>query len=138
MFYTIEKTVEYISDKYKYVNGTLLALFITALIVPFTFPHPITGERYTTILLNTPECFVEKYTGKECSSCGLTRTFSSIYHGEIGLSKKYNQNGMLILSVIIFETILRVIYFFSKNKWKSIMDIGHFFILWAIFGFLIF
>jgi hypothetical protein len=56
-------------------------------------------------------CFIKTITGHDCPTCGITRSFIAIGHGDLGAALKYNPAGALAYLVCleeIFKLILEI------------------------------
>ena len=50
-------------------------------------------------------CFIKHFTGLDCPSCGLTRSFASLAHGEFKQSIDYHPFGVLLYPGILIQTV---------------------------------
>lgn len=121
-----------ITAQYKYVNGALLVLIFLAVIAPFTLDMPNINKYSIPIKVTPPSCFVKKYTGKECPTCGLTRSIVALYNAEFNLSVKYHPAGYLFVCLLFFELLLRAIPILYSHKLIPWLDMGQLIIV-AIF-----
>jgi len=62
--------------------------------VSFIF-NPGDFEQKRGILLLAPECSYKKVTGKPCLTCGMSRAFSSISHGNMKMARIYNKGAII-------------------------------------------
>lgn len=60
-------------------------------------------------------CIVKSYTGKECSSCGISRAFSYFVHGQIAEGKAYNAYAWFVFLFFITQLIWRLLLFLIKK-----------------------
>lgn len=58
-----------------------------------------------------PKCKYKTYTGKECLTCGLTRGFTAISHGDFKKAVKFNKYSIFWYSVFCFIIISFTILF---------------------------
>lgn len=112
-----------ITAQYKFVNGALLFLIILATIAPFTLDIPNVNSYSCPIKLVLPICFVKQYTGKECSTCGLTRSIVALYNGDLDLSIKFHPAGYLFVCLLFIELLLRAVPIICSHKLIPWLDI---------------
>src|ERR1700760_3186466 len=62
----------------------LLAFFGTPIAISF-YVRPGQIERGEVHL--SPQCFLLRYTGHECPTCGMTRAFIAISHGDLATAR---------------------------------------------------
>ncbi len=66
------------------------------------------------------KCVHKQYTGKNCSSCGLSRAFSSFTHLNYTEGKNYNPYAFGCFAFFVFQFLLRsaiiLLYFFKPEK----------------------
>ncbi len=122
-----------ITIQYRYVNGALLLLMILALIAPFTLDMPNVNKYLSPIKVVPPSCFVKKYTGKDCPTCGLTRSIVALYNGNLNLSVKYHPVGYLFVSLLFIELLLRIIPIYYSHKLIPWLDMGQLIIVSILF-----
>lgn len=60
-------------------------------------------------------CVIKSYTGKECSSCGISRAFSYFVHGKITEGKVYNTYAWFVFLFFITQLIWRLMLFLIKK-----------------------
>jgi hypothetical protein len=63
-------------------------------------------------------CIHEKLTGEQCSSCGLSHSFSLILRGKISEAFQWNSYGMRIFIFFAAQLAMRVVFsvIYMKNK----------------------
>lgn len=113
-----------ITTQYKYVNGALLLLMILAVFAPFALDIPNVNKYSSPIKVIPPSCFVKENTGKECPTCGLTRSIVAIYNGDFNLSVKFHPLGYLFVCLLFSELLFRAIPIFFPHKWITWLDMG--------------
>ncbi len=70
----------------------------------------------------TVECAHVKFTGQECGTCGLTRSFSEMISGDIYSASDYNRNGPLLFVFFVSQFFMRVLAGYSVfriNGWSN-------------------
>lgn len=83
---------------YQKINlGVIILIGIVLTYSYFFYPteHPI-------------NCIIKSYTGKECSSCGISRAFSYFTHGQISEGKGYNAYAWFVFLFFITQLIWRL------------------------------
>jgi len=113
-----------ITAQYKFVNWALLFLIILAIFAPFTLDIPNVNKYSSPIKIVPPACFVKEKTGKECPTCGLTRSIVAIYNGDFNLSVKFHPLGYLFVLLLFVELFLRAIPICFTHKWIPWLDMG--------------
>lgn len=53
------------------------------------------------------KCIHEQLTGKECPSCGLSRSFSFIIRGDLKSAAEFNEYGLRIFIFFVFQLVMR-------------------------------
>lgn len=98
-------------------------LFLTPLVFIFTASfifNPDDFEQKKGILFLAPNCSYKQLTEKPCLTCGMTRAFSSISHGNIKAARKYNKGAIicyyLLVSIAIMLLISYIIFICKKLK----------------------
>jgi hypothetical protein len=64
-------------------------------------------------------CMIRSYTGKDCPSCGFSRSFSYYTHLQFREGKTYNTLSFPVFLFLFFQFILRgsvVFYFLTARK----------------------
>lgn len=112
-----------ITAEYKFVNGALLFLIVLAVIAPFTFDMPDINRHPCPVKLVLPTCFVKKNTGKECSMCGISRSISAYYSGNLDLSIKFHPAGYIFVCLLFIELLLRAVPIIFSHKLIPWLDI---------------
>jgi hypothetical protein len=113
-----------IRTQYKYVNGALLLLIILAVFAPFTIRIPDVNKYSSPIKISLPTCFFKEHTGKECPTCGLTRSIVAIYNGDFDPSLKFHPLGYLFVCFLFGELLLRAVPIIFHNRWIPWVDMG--------------
>lgn len=65
------------------------------------------------------DCIVKSYTGKDCPTCGFSRSFSYYSHLQFGQGKIYNSYSFPVFLFFAFQFLCRglvLIYFFTAHK----------------------
>jgi hypothetical protein len=122
-----------ITSQYKYVNGALLLIFFMASIAPFMIDIPNVNKYSSPIKVVLPACFVKAHTGKECSTCGLTRSVVALYNGDFKLSIKYHPAGYIVVCLLWCELLLRFIPARYSHRWVPWFDLGQLIVVAACF-----
>ncbi len=55
-------------------------------------------------------CIHRHFYGTNCPSCGLTRSFSALLHGNISLAQTLNSQGVKVFTFFIVQFFLRFIF----------------------------
>jgi len=111
-----------ITVQYKFVNGALLFLIILAVIAPFTLDIPNVNKYSSPVKVVPPACAVKQHTGKECPTCGLTRSIVALYNGDLDLSIKFHPRGYLFVCLLLIELLLRVVPIVYPHKLVPWLD----------------
>lgn len=65
-------------------------------------------------------CVIKQYTGKECSTCGLSRAFSYFTHLQFSEGKNFNAASWPVFLFFIFQFLFRIVlivyYTFISKK----------------------
>lgn len=56
-----------------------------------------------------PSCRFRSWTGLDCPSCGLTRAFVSIAHGDLTAAISFNPIGPLVFAAFLFQIPYRAV-----------------------------
>jgi len=126
-----------ISSQYKYVNGALLLLLIMAVCAPLFFLTPEINGNFCLLKINPLECSVKKNTGKECTSCGLTRSILALYSGDVERSYKYHSAGVFFISCLFFELGFRMVPLLCRQRIVPWIDLIQILIVICSLGFAI-
>lgn len=76
------------------------------------------------------KCVIKEMTGYDCPSCGLTRSFVSIGHGQLIKSLHYNVAGLLLYILLISQMINSSLFLIRKkysphlSRFNWILGIG--------------
>lgn len=87
----------------------LMSIFIISFI--FT-PNDLKQKK--GILGFTPNCSFKQVTGKPCLTCGMSRAFSSISHGNLGKAGIYNKGAVICyfsLATVTIMLLISYVYF---------------------------
>lgn len=78
------------------LHAALLAFFASALLISFAVtPEDLESGR----VVLSPACTFHRVTGWDCPTCGLTRAFSALSHGQIGRAFDYNRGSLIVYLV---------------------------------------
>lgn len=97
-----------------------MSLFVptfTALVIAFMYSveQLIEGEGVVGFI---PKCSYLSLTGDECYTCGLSRAFSSIAHGEFSLAVEFNSFAWLwflvFCTIAILSSASLILYIIGK------------------------
>ena len=84
-----------------------------------------------------PSCCVSDI-GISCSSCGITRSITSILHGDFESSKAFHQGGIFLVAIVAVSLISRPLpYLFPSSKLIA-WDALTFVIAWIVFTIIFF
>jgi|GEM_PF-6048743 len=84
-----------------------------------------------------PTCCVANM-GMSCSSCGITRSITSILHGDFGSSRTHHQGGVYLFGLSALSLISRPLtYLFPSAKLIAVEALG-FILAWIITTVIIF
>jgi hypothetical protein len=65
---------------------------------------------FSDIRANHPiPCIHEKLTGKQCPSCGISRSFSAIVRGKWDEADVYNPNGKRVFVFFALQFLMRIV-----------------------------
>lgn len=80
------------------------------------------GYSYFFYPNNQPlQCVHKLYTGKNCSTCGFSRAFSSFTHFKYTEGNNYNKNAFKCFLFFVFQFLLRVyVLFLYKTDPKKL------------------
>ena len=66
------------------------------------------------------DCSIKSRTGKDCPSCGISRSFSAFSHLKMDEGKSYNNNAFRIFVFFLCQLFIRVsiaaYYFFTRKS----------------------
>jgi hypothetical protein len=122
------KAIPNISKEYKYVNLLLFLVLIVFLLYPTAVSLPDLQNSYLPIHLPAPKSMMHQFPNAPCSSCGLTRSIVSLYHGNLSASLNYNPVGVVIVVLGFVQVIFRVIIAFSRNGFLPWLDLIQLFV----------
>ncbi len=71
-----------------------------------------------------PSCQYVLKAGKECPSCGLTRSILSLYQGNIKDSIAFHPGGIALVGFLVIQIPAQLI--FLKHPLQSMMNIGQY------------
>ncbi len=92
-------------------HWTILTLCV-AIIAASTVLTVREGEHVTVPIINVTlpgTCTFRRLTGHPCPGCGLTRSFISMGHGQLGAAWQYNPAGWLFFAVVLFQIPYRLL-----------------------------
>ena len=97
-----------------YFNIPAAVLFvIISVIITFTFLIP------DDLIHNSlPVCEYKASNGKECSACGLTRSFCEISKGNLQNAERYNSASIPLFSAFVLYQILFIAYLIKYFRKK--------------------
>jgi hypothetical protein len=81
------------------------------------------------------DCVIKKHTGKNCSSCGISRAFSNFTHLNFSEGKQYNKHAFIIFIYFLLQFVFRVILALSKKTYLKLYFYTD--VIFTILGFLI-
>jgi len=113
-----------ILNEHRFVNMTLLLLFLTLLIIPFGFDYSEQSDAVYLFKYKFPRCTYKQLTGTVCPSCGLTRSVAALYRGNLQLSLFYNKAGIFLVIFSLIQTLLRLVPVIYKKEWLPWFDIS--------------
>lgn len=122
------KALPDISTEYRSVNLLLLLGFTIFLIYPFGVSLPGLPSSYFPFDLPTPRSMMQQFPDAPCSSCGLTHSIVSLYHGKLATSLNYNPVGIVIVSMCVIQVMLRLIVALIRKSWLPWFDLAQLFI----------
>jgi hypothetical protein len=67
-------------------------------------------------------CVIKQQTGKNCATCGFSRSFSHYTHFNIAEGKSYNSYSWAAFLFFLFQFFIRlsvILYYFIKQKTPS-------------------
>ncbi len=80
-------------------------------------------------------CVIKKYTGKECSSCGMSRAFSNFTHFNFANGKQNNKHAFAVFVFFLIQFCMRLLVLVIKKlNSKSFL---YFDVIFTGIGFLI-
>ncbi len=94
---------------YILVSGIIFLMLSAGFIYSYYFypnQHPI-------------PCLIKKYSGKDCPSCGFSKSFSHYSHMQIEEGRKINQRSFPVLLFFLFQFSIRsaiLLRFFTTHK----------------------
>lgn len=84
------------------VHAALLTFFATALLISFVVtPEDLESGR----VVLSPACSFQRWSGLECPTCGLTRAFAALSHGQVARAFDYNRGSVLVYLVFWIATL---------------------------------
>ncbi len=84
-----------------------------------------------------PSCCIADM-GISCSSCGITRSITSILHGDFESSKAFHQGGIFLVTLVAVSLVSRPLpYLFPSSKFIA-LDALAFVIAWIILSIIFF
>ena len=116
------------------VGDTIILLLMFAFLVlpAFLSVSPTAPETVTFFGWETPStCFSTTWLGLECVTCGLTRSFSLVTHGEMAAAFSLHPLGPILYLVMALEAIYRLAaLFYGHQHFSSRIKKIHM-MLWA-------
>ena len=80
----------------------LLPLALSLLISFVVTPAAI--ERGDVVL--SPPCSIKRVTGHDCPTCGLTRAFAAISHGDLALARRYHRGAPYLYAMYVVGVVV--------------------------------
>jgi hypothetical protein len=74
---------------------------------------PLPGGAHWTL---PPLCPVKALTGRDCPGCGLTRSFVSLAHGDLGGSWRHHRMGVVLFVAVLYQLVYRPIMI-ARGEW---------------------
>jgi hypothetical protein len=103
-----------------YYKNDLIILFLLLTVIICSFVFSVSGNSsYIPIFggIRIPlTCILKAATGYNCPTCGMTRSFISIAHGDFYGALKYNLGGVLAFALCIQEIIFRFIKIITDSR----------------------
>ncbi len=113
-FFYILTVMRYRLSYYIKVTASVLFVLITVtMILPFMLPHHY-------ILNSVPACKYKTAYNKECTACGLTRSFCDISNGNFNEAIRHNSASLSLFGVFLLYQILFAVYIIKYN-YKNIL-----------------
>lgn len=75
-----------------------ISLFVSFVVTPEAI------ERGDVVL--SPPCSIKRLTGHDCPTCGLTRAFAAISHGDIALARRYHRGAPAIYAIYVVGVVV--------------------------------
>lgn len=112
-----------ISKEYAIANLVIFAILSLSFIIPYMF---ILAEKFKQIPISTftTKCFIKLNIGKDCPTCGLTRSIILLYKGQFEKSIFQYSYGYIFLLLLVTQFFLRLIPIFRRHILIPYMDIA--------------
>ena len=64
-------------------------------------------------------CTFRRLTGVECPSCGLTRSFCAMAHGDLARATHFNPLGPVLFAILCVSLVLLIVAPATWRRWAS-------------------
>ena len=106
----------------------IMILVLLLLMIAATFTFSIqSNTSYIPFLrdIQIPKsCFILTVTGYPCPTCGMTRSFISIGHGEFSRALRYNFGGIFAYILCLMEIAYLSLKIISKGNFRWLGALG--------------
>lgn len=96
------------SDKHRLVYHIVILLLCLAILVISLLLQNNEGELYLFGFKWPHRCLLYETFGIKCALCGLTRSFSSLAHGNLLASLRFHTLGPIIFAFTLFQVPYRI------------------------------
>lgn len=91
----------FLTDRKHLQKIIIIIIFGIMIIIPYV---------YTTDKIPLPECAFKSITAHSCPTCGISRSYFAMAHGEIFESLNYNFMGTLLYMASIAVIFMQIVY----------------------------
>ncbi len=91
----------FLTDRKHLQKIIIIIIFGIMIIIPYV---------YTTDKIPLPECAFKSITAHSCPTCGISRSYFAMAHGEILESLNYNFMGTLLYMAFIAVIFMQIVY----------------------------
>ena len=91
----------FLTDRKHLQKIIIIIIFGIMIIIPYV---------YTTDKIPLPECAFKSITAHSCPTCGISRSYFAMAHGEILESLNYNFMGTLLYMASIAVIFMQIVY----------------------------